>query len=520
MIDRLLGIKFHDRFQVFALLVIAVGLPWTKILMSIGVMLLLLNLLLEAKFSVYWNNLKSKKVVIFLVALLFLQVLSMLWSKNLDYALWDFRVKMPMYAIPLVLFSRPISNDKELQFVLFGFLGTLFVTSLINYGSYHQWFGDRTIIGIRDLSLFESHIRYGLCIVMGIGILLFWMKQKKFHIIPSVLLVMWFCYYTWFSQVVSAVVALLAVLFLLLFLWLFVKNKTLGLSLLILPVFSGIMVFNLVQPAERVELDTRNLPTHTAQGNLYLHYMHEFSIENGLPVFAFFCEEELKQSWNERSEIAFDGKDRRGQLLYATLCRYLTSMDLTKDALGMKSLSQEDIVNIENGHASRDEAKGGMYARVLAIRYELTYSGDPNEHSLLQRLAFWNAGLNILKQNWLIGVGAGDVQGSFDTEYERSNSSLAKENRLRAHNQFLTYFISLGILGFVIFLSLLISRLRLSISEGDVLTVVFLCIFTISCLAEDTLETQAGVTFFGLFFALFRRIKKDAHQIDEHFLQS
>jgi hypothetical protein len=57
----------------------------------------------------------------------------------------------------------------------------------------------------------------------------------------------------------------------------------------------------------------------------------------------------------------------------------------------------------------------------------------------------------------------------------------------------------------------LYTRLR----KPDYFYVVFWCIAVISMLTEDTLETQAGATFFAFFNALFLFAKPQAPYPDE-----
>jgi len=85
------------------------------------------------------------------------------------------------------------------------------------------------------------------------------------------------------------------------------------------------------------------------------------------------------------------------------------------------------------------------------------------------------------------------------------NSPLSKDSRLRAHNQYLSIAVAFGIVGLVWFLITLFYPIFLCGKSKSYLYVSFLLIAIVSFLTEDTLETQAGVTFYAFFnsFLLF-----------------
>jgi O-antigen ligase len=118
--------------------------------------------------------------------------------------------------------------------------------------------------------------------------------------------------------------------------------------------------------------------------------------------------------------------------------------------------------------------------------------------------------LNIFLQHFWTGVGTGDVQKAFDEEYGQENSRLSKEFRHRGHNQYLTFALTFGIGGFLFFIFSLFYPIFKMKKQSDYFYATFFVIAFISMLTEDTLETQAGVTFFAFFnsFFLFARSGK------------
>jgi O-antigen ligase len=120
-------------------------------------------------------------------------------------------------------------------------------------------------------------------------------------------------------------------------------------------------------------------------------------------------------------------------------------------------------------------------------------------------------------------VGTGDLQMEFDSQYEASQSKLTDQWRLRTHNQYLSIGAAFGILGLMLFMAMLFWPVILAIRLRDHLYLAFLATAMLSMLSEDTLETQAGVTFFAFFSCLFLfvhplnryiRVKKPSVQAD------
>jgi O-antigen ligase len=114
-----------------------------------------------------------------------------------------------------------------------------------------------------------------------------------------------------------------------------------------------------------------------------------------------------------------------------------------------------------------------------------------------------DAGWKIAKAHLWFGVGTGDVKQAFKDYYESINSPLKSEWRRRAHNQFLTFIIALGITGLIVCLVSLVAPLFLARRERSFLAVGFIILMMISMLNEDTLETSSGAVFTAFFIALF-----------------
>jgi len=108
----------------------------------------------------------------------------------------------------------------------------------------------------------------------------------------------------------------------------------------------------------------------------------------------------------------------------------------------------------------------------------------------------------VIAQNWLWGVGIGDVQDVLNEEYKKRGFELGYKVNLDTHNQYLETWIGLGIFG----LFLLVSFNSLSLWEAfqvrNFLLFFLILHFSIASLSEALLNTQKGIVFFSLFYPL------------------
>jgi hypothetical protein len=517
MLKNISRLALHDFTHFAGLLGLAVGLVCSKAILSISIVVLIANLVFQGRFSMYWKNLSESSIMRWLILYWSFHIIGLIWTTDVNYAFNDIRIKLSVLLLPMIFIMHPLKSKKQQETVLWIFLLTLLITSITNIAAFHQLFGQKTYADMRDLSLFGSHIRYSLLVIMGIATSSYLLQSTVKKSIKILLLIsfIWLLYYTYFSQVLSGVLALVAVCVVWLIRYSFLKSKLLG-SVAITFIVSAVIAvgFYLFRPDQLPTIDKNTLPIRTAQGHLYSHNLDPTTFERGKPVLAFLCEEELREAWNTRSSYAYDGKDNKGQVLRFVVMRYLTSLDLRKDAEGIRQLTARDIHQIEQGIARADAHKFGVFSRLEEIRMQLHHPINPNGYTLLQRIEYWKAALHIIRNNWFIGVGTGDVQASFDNAYKNLYSNLLPENRLRAHNTYFTTWVTFGLVGFIVFGLFLVQLTLHFVKPYHFLGISFVVILLVSFLLEDTLETQTGASFFGFFIGLFsmRSIEDKAAQ--------
>src|SRR5690606_40987232 len=111
------------------------------------------------------------------------------------------------------------------------------------------------------------------------------------------------------------------------------------------------------------------------------------------------------------------------------------------------------VANVDDLHTF------GIRSRIRATLWEIyqyQHFNNPGGHSLAMRFEFWKTAFSIISDHPFTGVGTGDVPTAFKNKYDELKSPLAPQYRLRAHNQYLTVAIALGIPVLVWFLLSLI----------------------------------------------------------------
>ena len=501
----------HQKLYFWGLIIIAIGMPSSNVLMSIGSLWVSANWILEGKYKEKINSWWKNKAAVIFSVLFLIHVLGLLYTEDFDYGLKDLRIKLPLLALPMVFTAMNPIKWIDFEKLIFVFIGSVVVITLLSFGVYLKLiYPDRDISNVRQISVFVSHIRLCLMICLSIFFLFFFLLKHNqlWKKISYAITIIWLICFMTILESVTGFIILLSGFSLLLIISVF-KQKSILLKSILISVLvviisiPSIYIYNLTTNYYSVpDINPQTLKEHTKHGGKYTHKTNMRHQENGNYVWINICEEELIPSWNEVSQIKYYEKDKKGQVINGTILRYMTSKGLTKDQEGVEHLSQDDIQNIQSGITNVNKETGGIEKRIKQVIYELdnyiTY-GDPSGHSFTQRLEYWKTGMEIAKENLLFGVGTGDIKVAFDNQYKINRSKLKTEFRHRAHNQFLTFLISFGIIGLLFFLFVMVFPLFGIPKNVMNFYLMFFVTVMISFVTEDTLETQAGVTFFAFF---------------------
>ncbi|MBL7929137.1 MAG: O-antigen ligase family protein [Bacteroidia bacterium] len=513
----------------FGMLLMAASIPLSVFGMSLAQFIMAGAWLLDKDYRTKLKLFYSNKASLLWCGFYGLHLLGSLWSSDTVYLANDLRIKLPMLLLPFLLSSFPALIKKYYLTVFKVFVLATAVSTFTSTGIWLEIIPyKKEITDIRQISIFISHIRLSLCVVFSCFLLLWFIRshhQKKNYafVIADAMLALWFIAFLFILESMTGMLILFSCMILVFAIQIFkyrnFKAGVAGLTILLfISAYSGYLIFQIYQHSfHPFDYSNINKEEKTKNGNEYQHCFDCDEMENSTPVYIYICEPELKEEWAKRSHLPYNGLDKQGHELKYTLLRYLASKGLRKDAEGVKALAEKDIAGIENGIANVNyNQKGSLMIRIhkTLAEIKLYQSGkNPSGSSLVQRFEFWKAGWSIFKDHWLIGTGTGDVKKAFHEKYIELDSSLDERWRLRAHNQYLTIALTFGIGGLLYFLLTFFYPV-LKFRNPSVLFCIFLSISALSFLTEDTLETQAGITFVMFFMSLFISVKAHFHPLD------
>ncbi|HWY10843.1 MAG TPA: O-antigen ligase family protein [Bacteroidia bacterium] len=489
---------------------------------SIPEIILFSNWVFEGNYKEKWNTLKGHKLFWILSSVFLMHWVGLIFTSNLEEGLHDIKIKIPLMLLPLVFFSAKPLNKKELNLLLCLLVSGIVLSSFwCVYYSYSH-----VLLDIRKASRFISHIRFGLFINLGICTLVYFiMEQNSFRI--KALSVFIILYLLWFMLAFSFVTGLvmfglLAVIFVLyLIIKQSVKIKLIGFSLLVAGALTGLWFIHGEWKASNfIDTSTVNtLKQKSLNGRPYAKVKDNKHTENGFYVGYNIQYQELSSGWPLLSKLSIIQKDKKNNPVVWTLIRYMTSKGLTKDSVGLMQLNKTDVENIEKGITNYKYADASaLRKRVKEFLWEYQdykNGANPSGNTMLMRFEFWKAAAYIIHRNIWMGVGTGDAQKAFDKAYYRTNTNLSHEWRLRSHNQFLAITVAFGIFGLMIFLFSLFYPITILRKKLHGLYFMFFIITIISFLTEDTLETQAGASFYAYFNTLFLWLAYQGRGSDE-----
>jgi hypothetical protein len=517
--------RFHTGTYLFFLSLLVVSMPVSFFLLSLAMIGLAGNWLLEGNFRAKWDKLKGNRALFLFLLIYPVHLIWMINTSDYIYGIHDLRIKLPLLILPLVIGTSDYLTEKKLRIVIFAFLTGCLLAGVL---AVFRYTGIIPVNNpdVRNISGSLSHIRLALMVNLAFFLTLWMFKganDKRFRLI-MILFALWFLLFIFFLKSLTGLLVLLIVTLMLG--WQesrrsgsLLRKRIYNLSLLLLPALVLVYVIYVV---DRFYPDTSGefaaLESHTLQGMPYSHDTLAGALENGHYVWIYFCEPELRQAWNARSGLPYDSLDRLGQDIRFTLIRYISSKGLRKDKAGVEALTAEDVSRIEGGMANFIFAdRLSFYPYVYRVIWEIDAyrrGENPSGHSITQRFEYNRAAWYIFRQHPLFGTGTGDVAVSFKTAYEEMNSQLTQRWRLRAHNQYITFLLTFGFAGFILVMAGLLGPVVILWKRLDRADLVFLVIAALSMFNEDTLETHAGVSFIA-FFAALLLYGREKHLIDD-----
>ncbi len=506
----------HRWIYAGGLCLLAIGLPSSVFLMSVSQIILVSNWLIEAGFRDKFRRFFQNRAALVFASIYLLHLVGLLYSSNWDYGLSTLRTRLPILLLTLVVASSgPLVGGMK-KWILMAFSASITVVSLFSLHILFQ--GD--FIDYRELSPFVSHIRLSLMVVLSVFGLLYLGRD----VFPSgsqwsrlaYAMALWHLLFLMILHSLSGLLAFFGVLVVLLLRqstripapgrhWL-VSAVAL---LFILPATLAWLLWQNV--TDREGLDRESLEKHSTLGTAYLHLPDHPLHENGHAVYIYIAEEELRDSWNALGRIDYEGVNARGEAVKHVLLRYMSSLGLRKDAEGFRQLSGSDLDAIEEGIANvRYTRWPWVITRLHQSMWEINHyrlSGDPTGHSLAMRFSFWQAAWEAIRAKPLTGWGTGDIREASAYGLKKIDSPLEFQRWMKPHNQYLSLAVLFGFPGMLYILFAMIYPAIRQRAFAHFPFLAFFVILAVSMLNEDTIDTQAGLSFFVFFYNYFLFLK-------------
>ncbi|MBQ6071176.1 MAG: O-antigen ligase family protein [Bacteroidales bacterium] len=485
-------------FYLLGIVLVMISLPVSHFLMGLSTFLLLLNWIAEWNWRDKWARLKQHKGFLVFSFLFVFLLLGLIRANDPAGMLHKLTAKLVLFFAPLIVATTEPLTRKERIWTF-----AAFVFSTLFGCLYSLWFWHaHPVHNVREISTFIDHIRFSLCVVMSVVFSMHYflkIADTSWKKVCAALLAVLFVLYLFLAQTLTGILILIAIM--------------LAYSVYLIATMRRVparraMLWTMVAVVLTVggyvayitydyfhDQDVTITETTTMSGNPYT-FDDQLMVENGHRIGYYVCTPELHSAWAARSDSALT------PWMECTLIRYLNSKGLHKDSAAVMSLSAQDIRNVENDVANYD------YTRVFGMRRALypTYfcislyrqNRCFDNSSLLQRVELWRISWELVRENWLFGVGLDNVKTALNERLLQYDSPIITRNKQGCHNQYLTFWLSAGILFLLYFIFVLVYPFVWMRNGITFVYVAFAILMIMSFFTEDTLETQTGCIMFAV----------------------
>ena len=507
----------HHLIYFASLCLFVISLPSSRYMLTVSEILLISNWLAEADFTTKFNKLRSDRASMAFILIYIVNVIGLLWSEDLGLAFKnDLLHKSPTLFLPLIIATSAVPDRNKIRMLLLLFISSVLVVSFI--GFFSRVF--QSNLFFREASPFIPGLYFGMMLIIAafqLPLLAKQMTGNKKYLYLSLAISAWLIFFLFYLRALSGVASFVAVLIYLTVILVARTNSTLlKISVpAILILLTGLAIWPMVgiykQTHAETATDFSTLERYTGQGTPYLHDTVNTIRENGNLVYIYIADDELRDAWNEKSDLDFDGNDLMNQELRATLYRYMSSRGLKKDRQGFAQLTDTDIRAIEKGTTNYlNVTRPGFYIRAYEEMMSLHVYYQSSRKvtswgSLTKRIDVWRASWEAFKKHPVLGWGTGSILKAVDYGIEKNGSTLSGLN-MRPHNQFLYILLTLGLTGLIIIVALYVYFLVKIKAHESFMFILFLIVFLVNFTGNNSFESQPGqdlFVFFSLFYGYF-----------------
>jgi len=141
--------------------------------------------------------------------------------------------------------------------------------------------------------------------------------------------------------------------------------------------------------------------------------------------------------------------------------------------------------------------------------FEQMRNEDIGHNSDSRRLQSLQIGWSLIKEKPFLGHGVGNVENATSIYYKEYLPEVAENNRKVPHNQFVFSTVEMGVLGLLLLLLSLAIPIQSVGLFRNPLYLSLAIIILLSCLVENTFESQLGMSFYLVFASLLLKRNED-----------
>jgi hypothetical protein len=499
--------SLHRGIYIASLCLIAIFLPSSRWLLTVSELILAVNWLAEGDFRTKFSRLRADRAAIAFILIYLLNVTGLAWSADPGYGLsHDLLHKLPTLFMPLIVATTALPGRKMTRVILWLFISSVLFVTFFGFLRTQM----QPAVSFREASPFIPGIYLGLMVVIAAFQLLMmaWeIRARRFFFVASLVAAAWLIFFLFYLRALSGVAAFIAAM-----IWLIMtlaSRSEKHLVKIAVPAGFAVLAGVVLWPMAGICRDThaenpvalRSLEPYTASGNPYLHDTLNIIRENGNLVYLYIADGELREAWNERSSLDYDGTNLAGQELRATIFRYMSSLGLRKDREHFMMLSGNDIAAIEEGvtnHLNID--RPGFYVRayeeMMSLYLYRKSSGRMTDWgSLTKRIDLWKASWEAFMVRPLLGWGTGGILKAVEHGLQKNNSELSGLN-MKPHSQYLFILNTLGAAGLIITIMLYAFFVVEKKAYKSLMFILFLVVFLVNFTGNNSLESQPGQDLF------------------------
>lgn len=139
---------------------------------------------------------------------------------------------------------------------------------------------------------------------------------------------------------------------------------------------------------------------------------------------------------------------------------------------------------------------------ITDLENDLSDYQDPGDLTE-SRLMRWNLEWQLIEASPIFGYGTGSEIYILKQKYFENKFYRSYLLGLNAHNQYLSFLLSAGVAGLLLYLYIFYYAINLAIKRKDFLLLCFMIILLVVSFSENILDVTKGVLFYSFFFSLF-----------------